>query len=69
MSNGSSKTLLNADDAVPGAELAMRITPAERPVVPLKSAARPVAQSDFYQLIGIGWLALAAISIWIAILY
>ena len=29
----------------------------------------PASQAAFYELICIGWLALAAVSIWIAILY
>ncbi len=32
-------------------------------------ASLPATQSAFYELICIGWLALAATSLWIAILY
>ena len=36
---------------------------------PKDEASLPATQSAFYELICIGWLALAATSLWIAILY
>ncbi len=54
------------DDAVPS------VPPPKRPHIaarPDEAPKLPASQAAFYELICIGWLALAAISIWIAILY
>jgi hypothetical protein len=69
MSNGFSRTAARADARAPGADAAAWARTNERPVVPTKPDVRPASQPEFYQLLGIGWLALAAASIWIAILF
>ncbi len=54
------------DDASRPDQRAMRPRIAPRPT---DEASLPATQSAFYELICIGWLALAATSLWIAILY